>query len=643
LSKRKKAFQSTTPQPALLRRPRGGWRGLPVAIVLAAVAGFFFWTRRAPSPRPTAPAAAPALPAEERALREAVARLPRDADAHRALARTLLDQRRPFEALWQFRQALDLRPADSDTPVAMARALSEAGLPSLAGPLLHHYLSRAPTDPGACLAMARAALAAARPEDALATLGRAGSTSAKDAQVQLLQGDARGALGDTTGARAAYQRAAALEPVSAASFDRLGRLALSQGQWEAAKSALRAAREREPAEVGHAFRLGVAYWGAGQREEAERLWAEIAAGAPAYASAHLALGRAYRQRQLWGLAVEQLAAAAGADPRLPEAQLELAGAMAAMGRASSALYQRGLYYLQTDRPDLALACYQKMAAVNPASATAPLMGSFCRMQVQDYRAAAVEAERGLRAHPGDPALRQRLIQLYLLTGNSVAAEKLCREWLQESPTAAEPRRLLGHGAFNAMQYDTAVTKYEEASQLDPTNADVILELGKALAARRGVDDLPRAEAAFRRAVGLAPARAEAHQSLGLVLQRQGRMAEARDELLRALDLDPGVTATANLLSALGGSLRQPAEARLFSGIARVLEARERESQALWRAIARQPRDGAAHERLARLLTEAGDLRRASYQWEQVVELQPRQREARERLAVVRRLLALRER
>ena len=82
---------------------------------------------------------------------------------------------------------------------------------------------------------------------------------------------------------------------------------------------------------------------------------------------------------------------------------------------------------------------------------------------------------------------------------------------------------------------------------------------------------------------------------------------------------------------------------LFSNIARALEDRERKSEALWRAVARPPRDPSAHEQLARLLTEAGDLQRASYQWEQVAALQPLRREALTRLAVVRRLLALQER
>src|SRR5207249_1484247 len=141
------------------------------------------------------------------------------------------------------------------------------------------------------------------------------------------------------------------------------------------------------------------------------------------------------------------------------------------------------------------------------------------------------------------------------------------------------------------------------------------------AARRGEGDLPRAEAALRRAVELAPDRAEAHQSLCQLLRQLGRMAEAKDELLRALDLDRSLTAAATTLASVAAALRQPGEVRLFSDIARVLEDRERKSEALWRAVARQPRNAAAHEQLARLLAEAGDLQRASHQWEQVVELQ----------------------
>jgi tetratricopeptide (TPR) repeat protein len=422
--------------------------------------------------------------------------------------------------------------------------------------------------------------------------------------------------------------------------------------------------------VGIGYRLGEAVAGAGQREAAERLWTKVAADAPQYAPARIALARAYAARRMGreaaaGLAAALLAEALEADPGRVDAQWALAGVMEAMGRRSSALYQRGLFFLQTDRPLKALRCYRQMAVVNPSSTSAPLMASFCWMQVKRYREAAREAERGLRAHPGDPALRQRVAQLYLLTGNGRAAKTFCRAWLREEPSAAEPHRLLGRAAVAGARPAEAVPHFERAVALEPRNAEYHRELGQALVAAGDGATEPtafsppaptparaptrslssrsrRAEAALRQAVELAPGDTEAHRRLGLLLQRQGRLEASRDELLRALDLDPDLTAAASALVAVAAARGEPSRARLFSEVVRALQARGRERDALQRAVGLRPEDAASLARLADLRAEAGDLRRALYPWEQLVALRPGDRTARQRLAVARRLLALRE-
>lgn len=671
------------------------------AVALAAAVALFARSRVSTPPSTSSDPPPPVPSAPDEALQEAIARSPGDPDAHRTLARALLEAGRPFEAVWHFRTALDLRPGDTDTPADLARALVRAGLPALAVSGLKERLARDPGSLEARWALAEAHLAAGRPEAARAALEGAGSALDRSAPGQRLLGDARFALGDMAGARAAYQRAAELEPGDAAARDRLGRLALAAGEWEPARSALLAAREQEPEAVEIGTRLGEAYWGSGEREAAEAVWAEIAPAAPGTGAerrqgpARIALARAYRQRNRLREAAVELAAALEADPERPEAQAALAAVMEAMGRPASALYQRGLFYLQTDRPLLALECYRRMGAANPASPSAPLMASLCWMRVKRYREAAQEAERGLRAHPDDPALRQRVAQLYLLTGNARAAAAFCRQWLQEEPTAAEPHRLLGRAALQATRRDEAVAHFERAVALDPGNAEYHRELGQAVAASLTLSHTPtlslpperqskskskskskstsrRAEVALRRAVELAPGNAEAHRHLGLLLQRQGRWEEARDAQLRALDLDRDLTAAASALVGVGQraspflaptptptrarpspasststELAPPSSAsshaRLFSEVARALQARGREREALERHVGLHPEDAEAHERLARLRTEAGDLRRAAIQWEQLVALRPGDRGAPRQLAVARRLLRVRER
>ena len=52
--------------------------------------------------------------------------------------------------------------------------------------------------------------------------------------------------------------------------------------------------------------------------------------------------------------------------------------------------------------------------------------------------------------------------------------------------------------------------------------------------------LDDAAALYRRAIAADPKSFEAHLSLGLLLARQGKLAEARPELAAATTLDPGV-------------------------------------------------------------------------------------------------------
>jgi tetratricopeptide (TPR) repeat protein len=436
-----------------------------------------------------------------------------------------------------------------------------------------------------------------------------------------------------------------LEPEAATGSDRQGRLALTRGEWPAAQTSFLAALAREPEGVGRAYRLGEAYWGQGAKGKAEEVWQDIAAAVPDYAPARRALGRAHRLRREWEAAAAHLMAAVQSGGA-PEAQWELARVMEAMGRSSSATYQRGVCYLQTDRPHQALAVFRKLAAAQPDSPQAALMVSFCWMQLEQNLPAIRTAQAALRRHPKDPALRQRVVMLHLLTGNRRAAAKLCREWREEQPQAAEPHRLLGRAAFGDLRLAEALTCFEKAASMDPSRGDYFLEMGEALLEIGNREAIPRAEIALRRAVALEPARADHHLFLGLALQRQGKLEEARQAFLHALDREgaPGgrSSAAAGALVRVATALRQPAQARLFAGLAPLLQARHREGAALRRDVHLRPHDPAAHERLAHFLSEGGDLRRAMYQWEQGVELDPTRAGAAERLKVIRRVLALQE-
>lgn len=613
---------------------------LGVAILIGA--GAFSLTRRTPhAGRHTPQALFPARSPGEQSLREALARNPRDAAAHRDLGRYLLADGRPVGALWHLRAARDLGARDVRLAVEEARALAAFGFPKRAEPPLKALLRKKEARVAARRALAEIALATARPVLVVA-LAKDGAAADDPEAWQLLVGDARFALGDTAGARAAYQHATQLDPSSAAGHDRLGRWALAAGEWEAAKAAFAAAREREPRSVAHVYRLGLAYWQAGEREAAEQIWRAAFVGGARSAPLLAALGKIEQARGELDQAAAYLVAAVQADPASEEAQEVLAAVMTAKGDRASAAYQRGFFALRTDRPHRALEEFRRMIALAPSRVDGPLMTSLAWIQMERLELAAQEAQKGLKQHPRDPRLLARLASLHLLGRNRPQAKRLCEEWIRLEPLAPEPYRLLGRIAREEQRLEDAKRFGEQALERGPMEAAVCHELSKTLAAMPGTEHARRALDLARQAAERNPREPDHWHQFGLLLRAAGQPEEAAEALTRALDLSPVATASGSLLVRIAGDEGRSATARFFAELVAALEERNRVEKALRRAVYRNPNNAAAHASLAHHLRDRGELRRACYLLEDLVALRPGDRAARRDLTVIERLLAMRE-
>jgi tetratricopeptide (TPR) repeat protein len=132
------------------------------------------------------------------------------------------------------------------------------------------------------------------------------------------------------------------------------------------------------------------------------------------------------------------------------------------------------------------------------------------------------------------------------------------------------------------------------------------------------DDLPSAEAAFRRAIELSPGHAHAHMMLAHLLEHTDRPEEALEEAERALRLDPTSAA------AKRGMVHFKVRLRDWSGALRLL----RENVNLY------PADAAAHSGYGYFLAGLGRPKEGSEQMRQALELDPENPAIRELAAYV---------
>lgn len=140
---------------------------------------------------------------------------------------------------------------------------------------------------------------------------------------------------------------------------------------------------------------------------------------------------------------------------------------------------------------------------------------------------------------GPPSWLQelKLAQAHAAAGRLVESEAVLRQILKADPNQADALNALASFAANAGKLDIAITLQERALAARPNAAPFrsnLSEMHRRLAdALQARGDLAGAEAALRRALELAPDRADMANALGIMLSAAGRQQEAVAFLERA--------------------------------------------------------------------------------------------------------------
>jgi Tfp pilus assembly protein PilF len=210
-------------------------------------------------------------------------------------------------------------------------------------------------------------------------------------------------------------------------------------------------------------------------------------------------------------------------PRAAEAQILLARAHLAQGKAADA-YQELLTATQWDPKNIDALYY---------------LGRVCLiLSQQEYHQLFVMAPDSFRVH-------QILAEAYAARQDKAKAEEEYKAALKVNPQSVETLDALGELKRSSFQFDEAAEYYSRALKISPRDYEAAYGLG---ACALFQNQPPRAIEYFRQALKADPESAPARLALGDALLRTGQAAEAIRELETAISLEPAMRQAYTLLA-----------------------------------------------------------------------------------------------
>jgi tetratricopeptide (TPR) repeat protein len=557
-------------------------------------------------------------------LKTRVQRMPREGEAHVALATVWLDRHRPQDALDELRAA---EPTTSDRPdVHRLRALALAALdrPQEAAAAFGRASALEPDNPGTRYLVARARTQIQRPEPT-ADVWRDVVRAVQRARTNV-RGDAGGvAPFERVGL---LRQSSGVAPIFLQSRYSAAMPALQTGDYTTAVAKLEEAAPADPMVASPpAVRAQVAdaasMLKSGRIETAlDRLLAARDQSSD-QSEIHRLLGLIYRLDEQQGKSIDHLRKAMSLAPgderarvmlidvlmderRLSEAERELKDASATSGQI--AYRQSQLYQRQSLLP-------QAVAALQASERFGPVIGADYFYQAwagllvnqADFEQAISIHHRRIDANPNSGEAHRQLGEILILQGrdDEALAESLVAAWLD--PKDARAQAAAGQVYARMTRYADAVDALRRALALDPrlrearyTLGTMLMRVGKADEARAEfetfaaqqadaeaqgqrefeIDALRRQASArardgdvaaaiegFERAATLDPQSSRSHRDLGMALLRARRPAEAIDHLQRAQQVEETADGFAQLAEAYAAAGNAEESARMRTAYA----------------------------------------------------------------------------
>jgi tetratricopeptide (TPR) repeat protein len=256
---------------------------------------------------------------------------------------------------------------------------------------------------------------------------------------------------------------------------------------------------------------------AGRQAESERHF-DVAVGEfrkvteldPHSPAGFISLGQAFMELSDYSAAIAPLKRALELDPNLAPAHQLLGYALLVEGYAAEAI--------------------PHLERVHEQSAL-----GIAQIETGQFAEAMGNLQAALQQRPNDPDLLY-----YLGRASGLLSKQSIDTLLAATPDSARAHQAMAENYFVLRRMPEAEKEYREALRLRPDLPEVHLELGEVYA---GASQWAKAEQEFRAQTAREPGNAEAAYRLGAALLEQGKVHDARAQLVRSDNLMPNMPET----------------------------------------------------------------------------------------------------
>jgi tetratricopeptide (TPR) repeat protein len=229
-----------------------------------------------------------------------------------------------------------------------------------------------------------------------------------------------------------------------------------------------------------------------------------------------------------------------------DARRHLDAALGSADASADALYCLGRYFLDLADYYRARDYFEACLEAEPGYWVAMRDLQCCYYELGDFGKGIEACEAMLEADSADAGSHYNLGLIYQRLGRATLAQKYFEEAVRQDPSFHKAIHMLGEHAFAAGRLEEALGRFRDASAACPDSAEALGRVGDCQAALGRRQEAYRAYAQARRADPLWD-NARFRLLAGVAHAEQGRLAEAREELLRATELDADLIAAWNEL------------------------------------------------------------------------------------------------